>query len=74
MKIQLVFKTPYVDGRCIEEVFQHAESNEDGQQAVQGYTREDLENAIAKFVEYGEYATIEIDMANLTARVVPVKE
>ena len=59
MKIQLTFKTPDVVDYALECI-------EDEDQ------RHELESVIEKFVEYGEYVSIEIDSETKTARVLEV--
>jgi len=59
MKIQLTFKTPDVADGVLE-----------GLSAAEATKAEKL---IAKYVEYGEYATIELDLETGEATVLPVK-
>lgn len=58
MKITLTFKTPDVADDALEDL--------DDKQ------RGKAETAIAKYVEYGEYASIEIDIDTGEAKVLPV--
>ena len=69
MKIKLTFKTPDV----IDDA--HVESDDGFTLSVgsDGCSRKDIEKACARFVEWGEYVTIEIDTVKKSCTVVPVR-
>ena len=60
MKIKLTFKTPDVLDYAIDGM------DEDSQEEVKELAK--------KFIEFGEYLTIELDTENSTARVIPTNE
>jgi len=79
MKIQLTFKSPDAIHYALKDC---PELNPDPNI---NYTRkeelwdiedkrEEVKEIIGKFIEYGEYCTIEIDTETKEARVVPVNE
>jgi hypothetical protein len=51
----------------------HGLDLEDEAESLAEVRRERINNALRKFVEYGEYITVEIDMDAQTARVIPVR-
>lgn len=58
----ITFKTPDAASEAIDE---YMEANPEADRAA-------VEKAVAKFVEYGEYAWIDINLETGEARVVPV--
>jgi len=60
MKIQLTFKTPYV----VDDVVKEIENQEEA--AI-------VNNLACKWINYGEYLTVEIDTEKETCVVLPAK-
>jgi putative heme iron utilization protein len=79
-KIRIMFKDPDVVFDAVEEHVCATTANLVGQlspeeaDAVVEKRTETVRDAMKKFIEYGEYAQIEIDLDAQTARVVPVRE
>ena len=84
MKFRLLFKTPDVlDGAFREHMDTHCEEHEEHDmrcdacceledKACQAISQ--IKDMAEKFVEYGEYVTIEFDTSAQTATVVPLRK
>lgn len=68
MILRLTFKTPDVLGDAIEEALQNLPDYEFE------HRRRQIEQSARQWIRYGEYVTIEIDIEQRTARVVPCHE
>jgi radical SAM superfamily enzyme with C-terminal helix-hairpin-helix motif len=71
MKIQLTFKTPDVVDRALSEYCVRPPYNDVSEEDAERLETEykTAKRVIEKFVDYGEYVTIEIDTEAQTARV-----
>jgi hypothetical protein len=68
MKIKLMFKTPDVISNYTDNIL----DSTDKEFEEVAKDLEEIREACEKFIEYGEYCTIEIDTKTQEARVVPV--
>lgn len=66
MKLKIAFKTPDAVEYALDQLFDggdsEAETNDDGEQVVDGLTREEVEERLKQFISYGEAVSIEFDM------------
>ena len=76
MKIRLYFKTPDAAEFAITAALKNLDRDNTGRSEIYKDSTEtlraEIEFALDKFVEYGEFVTIEIDTDKGTAIVVPV--
>ena len=79
MKIQLVFKNPDVVYEAVDEFEEKLREAHDGLtedevlDRVQEY-REEAQEVASKWLEYGEYVTLELDTETKTCIVLPVEK
>jgi hypothetical protein len=62
LKFQVSFKTPDAVGDTLDEIQENLKFDD--------YEKEDLEEFTRKWIEYGEYVTVEFDSVKGTCRVV----
>jgi hypothetical protein len=78
MKLRIVLKDPDGVYNCIDEDVSESLRamtgiSDDERDVLREHRREEMGEAIKRWVEYGEYVTIEIDTDAGTAVVVPCK-
>jgi len=78
MKISVTFKDPDVVSDAIERAIENTIEPQEGLDneavaAIVESKKTDLEEALEKWISYGEYITIEFDTEAKTATVIPQK-
>ena len=79
MKIRITLKDPdgvydSIKEATSESLLENKFIDEKEREAAYDLRKDRLDNMCSKFIEYGEYVTIEIDTDDGTAIVIPVKE
>ena len=74
MKLKLTFKTPDVIDFSLNDLFITYDDNDEKQEVdeVDGLTRDDIAYDLRKYIEYGEYLTVEYDTDTKKMAVIPV--
>lgn len=71
MKLLFTFKTPDVLDCALDDAF---DGINDEDETLDGMTREEVKKVLERWIKYGEYVSIRVDLKDGTAEVVPVKQ
>jgi hypothetical protein len=74
MKVRVTLKDPDGVGDCVDEAVRGSlpsEMDDEEKEAVFDTRREKVKKVLARWIEYGEYVTVEFDTDAGTAVVVP---
>lgn len=69
MRVQLTFKSPDVVDYALNDLFSDEENDHDD---IDGLDRDTLENDLKRYIQYGEYLTVEYDSETKKMSVIPV--